>query len=115
VRLIDADVHESFESIKTSSPTWTSHGEALSQEGGRGFNQPLGAGNRADVKTADGTASVADYDLMRRQLLDAYEIDYAVLTGYFYPAVLRMQFRAVKSYPWSVFQAFRLFGIVPPT
>jgi hypothetical protein len=51
-----------------------------------------GNGNRADVKNADGSASISDYNLMREHLLDAYDISYAVLTGYFYPTMLSMQF-----------------------
>jgi uncharacterized protein len=98
VRIIDADVHESFESIKDLIPYLDEPWRGIIARGGwRGFTQPfayttLGAGNRADVKTADGSASVAEYDLMRRQLLDAYDIKHAVLTGYFYPAMMRMQF-----------------------
>ena len=58
-----------------------------------------GAGNRAHVKTADGTASVADYAQMRRQLLDLYPITHAVLTGHFYPAMMKMQFEFASASP----------------
>ena len=51
-----------------------------------------GRGNRADVRNADGSASVSDYGVMRRQLLDVYNQTYAVLTGYFYPTMLKLQY-----------------------
>ncbi len=98
MRIIDADVHESFASVKDLvgylGEPWK---DIVARGGWRGFTQPFayttpGAGNRADVKTADDTPSVADYDQMRRQLLDLYPISHAVLTGYFYPAMMKMQF-----------------------
>jgi uncharacterized protein len=98
MRIIDADVHESFASVKDLvgylDEPWK---DIVARGAWRGFTQPFayttpGAGNRADVKTADGTASVADYGQMRRQLLDLYPITHAVLTGYFYPAMMKMQF-----------------------
>ena len=98
VRIFDADVHESFSSLKDLVPHLEEPWRSVVARGGwRGFTQPFGytmpgAGNRADVATADGTASVSDYATMRRQLLDAYGIAHAVLTGYFYPAMMRMQF-----------------------
>lgn len=96
--IIDTDVHESFSSIKDLVPylqepyrSWIASGAW------RGFSQPFaytspGLGNRADVRSADGSASVSDYSLMRRQLLDVYDLSHAVLTGYFYPTGLKLQY-----------------------
>jgi len=98
MRIIDTDVHESFSSIKDLVPylpepykSWIANGAW------RGFSQPFaytspGLGNRADVRSADGSASVSDYSLMRRQLLDEYDLSHAVLTGYFYPTGLKLQY-----------------------
>jgi len=98
MRIIDTDVHESFSSIKDLVPYLPSpYKEMIAQGAWRGFSQPFaytspGNGNRADVKSKDGSASVSDYNLMREQILDAYDLTYAVLTGYFYPTGLKMQF-----------------------
>ncbi|MGE0612405.1 MAG: amidohydrolase family protein [Hyphomicrobiales bacterium] len=96
--LIDTDVHESFSSLKDLVPYLPDpYKDWIAQGAWRGFSQPFcytspGNGNRADVKSGDGSASVSDYGLMRDQLLDAYGMDYAVLTGYFYPTMLSMQY-----------------------
>lgn len=96
--LIDTDVHESFSGVKDLVPyleepykNWIAGGAW------RGFSQPFaytspGNGNRADVQNADGTASVSDPNTIKYQLLDAYDVTYAVLTGYFYPTCLKMQY-----------------------
>ena len=98
MKLIDTDVHESFSNVKDLVPylpepykTWIGNG------GWRGFNQPFayttpGNGNRADVTNDDGSPSVSDYRVMRDQLLNAYDFSYAVLTGYFYPTSLKLQY-----------------------
>jgi predicted TIM-barrel fold metal-dependent hydrolase len=98
MRIIDTDVHESFGTVKDLVPYLRSpYRDWIAQGAWRGFTQPFaytspGNGNRADVKNADGSASISDYNLMREHLLDAYDISYAVLTGYFYPTMLSMQF-----------------------
>ncbi len=95
--LIDTDVHESFSGVKDLVPYLPEPYKGWIAAGAwRGFSQPFcytspGNGNRADVRNADGSASVSDYGLMRRQLLDGCGITHAVLTGYFYPTMLKMQ------------------------
>ena len=96
--LVDTDVHESFSGVKDLVPylpepykSWIANGAW------RGFSQPFaytspGNGNRADVQNADGSASVSDPVMIKRQLLDEYDVSYAVLTGYFYPTGLKMQY-----------------------
>jgi predicted TIM-barrel fold metal-dependent hydrolase len=95
--LIDTDVHESFSSVKDLVPYLPEPYRGWIAGGAwRGFSQPFaytspGNGNRADVRNADGSPSVSDYGQMRRQLLDGCGITHAVLTGYFYPTMLKMQ------------------------
>lgn len=96
--LLDADVHESISSLKDLIPyLQPPYRDWIANGAWRGFSQPFaytspGMGNRADVCNPDGSASVSDYSLMRRQLLDAYDETFAVLTGYFYPTMLKLQF-----------------------
>ena len=96
--IIDTDVHESFSNLKDLVPYLPEPYKSwIGQGAWRGFSQPFaytspGNGNRADVRSADGSASVSDYATMRNQLLDPYNLNYAVLTGYFYPTGLKLQY-----------------------
>ncbi|WP_029584220.1 amidohydrolase family protein [Bradyrhizobium sp. URHD0069] len=98
MRIIDTDVHESFSSLTDLVPYLPEPYKSWIAAGAwRGFSQPFaytspGNGNRADVRSADGSASVSDYSVMRAQLLDPYNLTYAVLTGYFYPTGLKLQY-----------------------
>jgi predicted TIM-barrel fold metal-dependent hydrolase len=98
MQIIDTDVHESFSSLKDLVPYLPEPYKGWIAGGAwRGFSQPFaytspGNGNRADARSADGSASVSDYSMMKAQLLDAYNLSYAVLTGYFYPTALKMQY-----------------------
>ena len=81
--LIDTDVHESFSGVKDLIPHLPEPYKGWIAAGAwRGFSQPFaytspGNGNRADVRNADGSPSVSDYGLMRRQLLDGCGITHA--------------------------------------
>lgn len=96
--VIDTDVHESFATIKDLVPYLADpYRDWIATGAWRGFSQPFaytspGLGNRADVKSKDGSASASDYGAMRDQVLDRYNLDYAVLTGYFYPSGLKLQY-----------------------
>lgn len=96
--LIDTDVHESFSGVKDLVPYLAEPFRSwIAQGAWRGFSQPFaytspGNGNRADVKNDDGSPSVSDPAAIRRDLLDPYDVTKAVLTGYFYPTGLKMQF-----------------------
>lgn len=98
MQIIDTDVHESFSGLKGLVPYLPEPYKSWIATGAwRGFSQPFaytspGNGNRADVRSADGSASVSDYSTMKSQLLDPYNLSYAVLTGYFYPTALKMQY-----------------------
>lgn len=92
--IIDVDVHEAFTSVKDLVPYLREPWKGFIGQGAwKGFTQPFvywaaGGGNRADAKPPDGGPEGSDYGFMREQLLDAYDIGQAVLTGYFYPAML---------------------------
>jgi uncharacterized protein len=92
--VIDIDVHEAFPSLQSLVPyleePWR---EMIARGHWKGFTQPFtywatGGGNRADAKPESGGPEGSDYALMRRQLLDAYDMRAAILTGYFYPVML---------------------------
>lgn len=96
--VIDVDVHEAFTSIKDLVPYLKEPWKTLIQNGAfKGFTQPFvywatGGGNRADSYPENGNHPGSDYELMKNQLFDSYEIEYAILTGYFYPAMMKMQY-----------------------
>jgi predicted TIM-barrel fold metal-dependent hydrolase len=96
--LIDTDVHEGFSGLKDLVPYLPEPYKSWLAAGAwRGFSQPFvytspGNGNRADVRSPDGSPSVSDYSMMNEQLLKPYDLTYAVLTGYFYPTGLKMQY-----------------------
>ena len=96
--LIDTDIHEGFSSLTDLVPYLPQpYADWIAQGAWRGFSQPFcytspGNGLRADVTSGDGSPSVSDYGQMRDQVLDRYDITRAVLTGYFYPTMLKMQY-----------------------
>lgn len=96
--MIDTDVHESFSNVKDLVPYLPEPYKSWIASGGwRGFSQPFayttpGNGNRADVRNVDGSPSVSDYGVMRDQLINYYDFSYVVLTGYFYPTALKLQY-----------------------
>lgn len=96
--LIDTDVHESFAGVKDLVPYLPQpYRDWIAQGAWRGFSQPFaytspGNGNRADVRNPDGSAAVSDPATIRADVLDAYDVSKAVLTGYFYPTMLKMQY-----------------------
>jgi predicted TIM-barrel fold metal-dependent hydrolase len=92
--VIDIDVHEAFASLQALVPYLDEPWREMIRRGHwKGFTQPFtywatGGGNRADAKPERGGPEGSDYELMRRQLLDAYDLRAAILTGYFYPVML---------------------------
>jgi len=111
--VIDVDVHEAFASIQALVPyldePWR---EMILRGHWKGFTQPFvywatGGGNRADAKPASGAPEGSDYALMRRQLLDAYDLRAAILTGYFYPAMLgdmQVEFASAMAGAYNAYQ-----------
>lgn len=96
--LIDTDVHEGFASVKDLVPYLPEpYAGWIAQGAWRGFSQPFcytspGNGNRADVVNPDGAPAVSDPAQTRKQVLDELGVTTAVLTGYFYPTMLKMQY-----------------------
>lgn len=100
--IIDTDVHESFASLQDLVPYLPEpYAEWIGRGAWRGFSQPFcytspGNGNRADVMPTGGGKTeipgASDYGLLRDQILDKYDMSYAVLTGYFYPTMLKLQY-----------------------
>lgn len=92
--VFDTDVHEAFRNFDDMLPylqePWRT---VMTQSSFKGMNPPYvkwasGGGGRADARPAAGGPPGSDYDLMREQLLDHYNIKKAVLTGYFYPVAM---------------------------
>jgi predicted TIM-barrel fold metal-dependent hydrolase len=95
--VIDVDVHEAFKSIKDLVPYLEEPWKTLVRNGAfKGFTQPFiywatGGGNRADAYPEKGGNAGSDFKLLHKQLFDSFEVEYAMLTGYFYPVMLKMQ------------------------
>jgi len=92
--VIDVDIHEAYTSIKDLVPylrePWKS---LIASDAWKGFAQPFvywgtGGGNRADSVPIEGGPPGSSYDMLRKQVLDAYPIKYGILTGYFYPVMM---------------------------
>jgi predicted TIM-barrel fold metal-dependent hydrolase len=90
----DVDVHEAFTSLNDLLPyladPWK---DLMARASWKGLTPPYvkwasGGGGRADSKPAGGGPPGSDYELMKSQLLDAYNIKKVVLTGYFYPVIM---------------------------
>lgn len=45
----------------------------------------------ADAATTDGSPAGSSYEQMREQLLEEYNVEYAILTGLFYPTEMKVQ------------------------
>ena len=90
--MIDADVHNDWGSAEVLLPyldpyfrDYLARGELPGPRGAfphahRPWLHPEGY-MRTDLRAAAGGAVGSDYQLMKAQLLDKYNIDYAILTG----------------------------------
>jgi predicted TIM-barrel fold metal-dependent hydrolase len=91
-RLIDCDVHNAWPSARVLLPYldqyWRDFLERGELPGGRDsfphghrpWLHPEGF-TRTDAVPADGSTPGSDYGLLREQLLDRYDVEYAILTG----------------------------------
>jgi predicted TIM-barrel fold metal-dependent hydrolase len=97
--VIDCDVHETFNSITELLPylneEWHSYITELNYTASNRFPyvQIANAGRRKDALPEDGRAAGSDYNFLAKQLLDAYDMDYAILAGSVphYPATRPVQ------------------------
>lgn len=90
LKLIDCDVHHNMQGIKPLMPYLSSYWRDFIVESGYkglpGATYPkmAGAGERIDARPGDGRPAGTERELFRTQLLDEFDIDFAVLTGQFY-------------------------------
>ena len=104
-RLIDTDVHEATKSYLDIVPYLEPQWRKYIIEGGwvppkfpGGFTQPtVGGLYRADARPADGAPAGSDYELLRRQLLEECNVEFAVLTGWLDPNVMGTPWVEFKS------------------
>jgi predicted TIM-barrel fold metal-dependent hydrolase len=88
--LVDCDVHQTVRSIEDLHPYLSRHWVGYIRESGfaRLPNAPYPkvahGGERVDARPAGGGRAGSDRVLLREQLLDAYGVDRAILTGDFY-------------------------------
>lgn len=97
--VVDVDVHEMLRAgvrdlIPYLDEPWRSR--IAVPDGWKGLSLPyswplIGGVSMADAATPDGTPAGSNYELMREQLLDEYNVEYAILTGLFYPTEMRVQ------------------------
>src|SRR5947208_3529633 len=96
--VMDLDVHETFTSWHDLLPylaepwrrliatnAWTPPSFPFAYWTGHGLN-------RADAQLPSGAPAGSSYELFKEQVLDTYQISYAVLTGQFLPGDLESQF-----------------------
>jgi predicted TIM-barrel fold metal-dependent hydrolase len=94
--VIDTDVHEMIGGWRFLEFIDEPYRSRIHQENWTGLSIPYswpttGGLARPDAIPKNGRRAGADYDLMREQHLDAYDLRYAVLTGLLYPAEFRVQ------------------------
>ncbi|WP_200834479.1 amidohydrolase family protein [Amycolatopsis alkalitolerans] len=64
--------------------------------------------DRLDAKLPDGRPGGSDYDLLRRQLLDEHDIDYAVLTGWLDASALQPGWAEFKTALMSAYNDWQI-------
>jgi predicted TIM-barrel fold metal-dependent hydrolase len=97
--VIDVDVHEGLPSVQALVPyldePWRSRVGAADNFKGIDtfpYSYPqVGGLAMVEAITEDGTPAGSSYELMREQLLDAYDVEYAILVGALQPTDMRVQ------------------------
>jgi predicted TIM-barrel fold metal-dependent hydrolase len=88
--VVDCDIHENFTSIDVLEPRLDDRWRRYYRECRFGglprdpYVATAHGGTRVDAWPEHGGPPGSDYELVREQLLDAYGIDYAILTGSFF-------------------------------
>jgi predicted TIM-barrel fold metal-dependent hydrolase len=88
-RFIDCDIHQRIKSPKDFYPYLPrvyrqdidQFGLRLTTTGGGGYLHGGAGGYRADSYPDDGTIAGSEFDLLKEQLLDTYNIEYGILGG----------------------------------
>lgn len=86
--LIDTDVHERADThalVPYLAPPWQKYITDFEWQPDRALpfaQYATGGLDRADAKLPDGRPGGSNYGLLRAQLLDQYDLDYAILTGW---------------------------------
>jgi uncharacterized protein len=93
--IIDCDLHQRTRSPRDLFPYLPRAYQERIELYDTGLSQRVGypnggdRGYRSDSWPEDGSVAGSDLDLMRRQHLDVYPIEYGILLGQEYPAVAR--------------------------
>ena len=119
--VFDVDIHESFAALDDLVPHLDEPWKGLVGRGEwKGFTQPFvywtSGGSYWTPERADGEApsnmqtSASDYGVMKDLLLDAFDIERGILTGYFYPVMLgemQVEFASALAAAYNDFQVER--------
>ncbi|MQA16354.1 MAG: amidohydrolase family protein [Pseudonocardiaceae bacterium] len=114
VRIIDTDVHERAELyslLPYLEPKWRKYITDFGWQPDRvlPYAQFAAGGlDREDAKLPDGRPGGSDYNLLREQLLDEYNIDYAVLTGWLDASALAPGWPEFKTALMSAYNDWQL-------
>ncbi len=114
--IIDVDIHESFAALRDLVPYLQEPWKNLLDRGEwKGFTQPFAywtAGGQYWTEDESGgsssmSTSASDYGAMKRLLLDAYNIEAGILTGYFYPVMfgdMQVEFASALAAAYNDYQ-----------
>src|SRR5918996_6032937 len=114
LHIIDTDVHERADLpalVPYLQPMWRKYITDFGWIPDRvlPFAQYAAGGlDRAHSKTPDGRPGGSDYPLLRQQLLDEYDIDYAVLTGWLDASALHPGWPEFKTALMSAYNDWQL-------
>ncbi len=92
--IVDCDVHQAYRSLSDIYPYLSRHWIEYTRDSGfsklpySAYPKVVNGGERLDARPPDGGPAGSDLALMRRQLLDQYGIECAILTGNFQNASL---------------------------
>lgn len=112
--IIDTDVHERADLhalVPYLAPIWRKYITDFGWQPDRvlPYAQFAAGGlDRLDAKLPDGRPGGSDYDLLRRQLLDEYDIDHAILTGWLDASALHPGWPEFKTALMSAYNEWQI-------
>ena len=113
IHIVDTDVHERADLralLPYLDPIWRKYITDFEWQPDRvlPFAQYAAGGlDRVDAKLPDGSPGGSDYGLMRKQLLDEYDMDFAVLTGWLDASALTAMYAARLDRPLGTYAVVR--------